>query len=93
MMKVLGYEINFQSDYRSGDPLDANSFYTYAPQMGFTISDSGYSGEQLIEIREKKFSKENLELAKQIIKQTLDFYFEELNINSRSFLDDQRNRH
>ena len=57
MMKVLGYEINFHSDYRSGDPLDADSFYAYAPQMGFTVSDSGYSGDQLIEIREKNLVK------------------------------------
>ena len=85
LLRLLGYEINFSSDYISGGDIDSDSSYSYKAQMGFTKSNGGYKGEDLIEIKKRNFNRNNLLIAKNITKQTLEFYFEELNVNSRSF--------
>ena len=85
LLRLLGYEVNFSSDYISGRDIDSESSYSYKVQMGFTKSNGGYKGEDLIEIKNRNFNHTNLSIAKNITKQTLEFYFEELNVNSRSF--------
>ena len=41
--------------------------------------------ELLIEINERKFSKDSLRACKEINRSTINYYFEELNIKSRIF--------
>ena len=85
ILSVLGYEINFQSDYVSNEPIISGFNYKYSPQSGFMKSQSGYDGKMLNEINERKFSKDSLRACKEINRSTINYYFEELNIKSRIF--------
>ena len=85
ILSVLGYEINFLSDYDSNEPIINGLSYKYSPQSGFTKSEQGYDGKILNEINERKFSKNSLQACKEINRTTINYYFEELNIKSRIF--------
>ena len=85
ILSILGYEINFLSDYDSDEPIINGLSYKYSPQSGFTKSEQGYDGKILNEINERKFSKNSLQACKEINRTTINYYFEELNIKSRIF--------
>ena len=85
ILSTLGYEINFQNDYDSNEEIKSDLYYKYSPQSGFIKSKSGYDGKMLIEINERKFSKDSLRACKEINRSTINYYFEELNIKSRIF--------
>ena len=85
ILSVLGYEINFLSDYDSNEPIMNGLRYKYSPQSGFSKSEQGYDGKILNEINERKFSKNSLQACKEINRTTINYYFEELNIKSRIF--------
>ena len=85
ILSVLGYEINFLSDYDSNEPIMNGLRYKYSPQSGFSKSEQGYDGKILKEINERKFSKNSLQACKEINRTTINYYFEELNIKSRIF--------
>lgn len=85
ILSVLGYEINFLSDYDSNEPIMNGLRYKYSPQSGFSKSEQGYDGKILNEINERKFSKNSLQACKEINRTTINYYFEELNIKSRVF--------
>ena len=85
ILSVLGYEINFLSDYDSNEPIMNGLRYKYSPQSGFSKSEQGYDGKILNEINERKFSKNSLQACKEINRTTINNYFEELNIKSRIF--------
>ena len=85
ILSVLGYEINFLSDYDSNEPIINGLSYKYLPQSGFSKSEQGYDGKILNEINERKFSKKSLQACKEINRTTINYYFEELNIKSRIF--------
>ena len=76
ILSVLGYEINFQSDYVTNEPIINGFNYKYSPQSGFMKSDSGYDGKMLNEINERKFSKGSLHSCKEINRTTIKYYFE-----------------
>ena len=85
ILSILGYEINFQSDYVVNQPIINGLIYKYSPQSGFSKSDKGYDGKILNEINERRFSKDSLQACKEINRITINYYFEELNIKSRIF--------
>ena len=85
ILSILGYEINFLSDYDSNEPIMNGLRYKYSPQSGFSKSEQGYDGKILNEINERKFSKNSLQACKEINRTTINYYFEELNIKSRIF--------
>ena len=85
ILSILGYEINFQSDYIADQPIMSGLIYKYSPQSGFSKSENGYDGKILNEINERRFSKESLQACKEINRTTINYYFEELNIKSRIF--------
>ena len=85
ILSILGYEINFLSDYDSNEPIINGLSYKYSPQSGFSKSEQGYDGKILNEINERKFSKNSLQACKEINRTTINYYFEELNIKSRIF--------
>tara|TARA_B100000161_G_scaffold211260_1_gene156134 strand:- start:248 stop:925 length:678 start_codon:yes stop_codon:yes gene_type:complete len=85
ILTILGYEINFFSDYDGNEPIISNLRYKYLPQSGFVKSEKGYDGKILNEINERKFSKDSLRACKEINRTTINYYFEELNIKSRIF--------
>ena len=85
ILSILGYEINFLSDYDSNEPIINGLSYKYSPQSGFSKSEQGYDGKILNEINERKFSKNSLQACKEINRTTINYYFEEFNIKSRIF--------
>ena len=85
VLSILGYEINFQSDYVDNKPITNGLIYKYSPQSGFSKSDKGYDGKIINEINERRFSKDSLQACKEINRTTINYYFEELNIKSRIF--------
>ena len=85
ILSVLGYEINFQSDYDNNERIISGCNYKYSPQSGFMKSKNGYDGKMLNEINKRKFSKDSLRACKEINRSTIKYYFEELNIKSRIF--------
>ena len=85
ILSVLGYEINFQSDYDNNERIINGCNYKYSPQSGFMKSKNGYDGKMLNEINEREFSKDSLRVCKEINRSTINYYFEELNIKSRIF--------
>lgn len=85
ILSILGYEINFLTDYDSNEPIMNGLRYKYSPQSGFSKSEQGYDGKILNEINERKFSKNSLQACKEINRTTINYYFEELNIKSRIF--------
>ncbi len=85
ILSMLGYEINFQSDYVANQPIINGLSYKYSPQSGFSKSDKGYDGKIINEINERRFSKDSLQACKEINRTTINYYFEELNIKSRIF--------
>jgi len=85
ILSILGYEINFQSDYVANQPIINGVIYKYSAQSGFSKSDKGYDGKIINEINERKFSKDSLQACKEINRTTINYYFEELNIKSRVF--------
>ncbi|MBA4729472.1 MAG: DNA repair protein RecO [Gammaproteobacteria bacterium] len=85
LLTVLGYEINFSTEYKTGEKILPEKNYIYTPESGFVENQTGYKGLQLLNISNKRFSTESLAVAKKINQQTLEYYFDELNINSRLF--------
>ena len=85
ILSVLGYEINFQSDYDNNEQIINGCNYKYSPQSGFMKRKNGYDGKMLNEINKREFSKDSLRACKEINRSTINYYFEELNIKSRIF--------
>ena len=82
---MLGYEINFSTEYGTNNDIDFEQKYKYSPQSGFSKSASGFDGKILNEISKRSFSREALIASKEINRKTIEYYFEELNIKSRVF--------
>ncbi len=85
LLGVLGYEINFSTEYGTNNDIDFEQKYKYSPQSGFSKSASGFDGKILNEISKRSFSREALIASKEINRKTIEYYFEELNIKSRVF--------
>ena len=85
LLGVLGYEINFSTEYGTNNDIDFEQKYKYSPQSGFSKSVSGFDGKILNEISKRSFSREALIASKEINRKTIEYYFEELNIKSRVF--------
>jgi DNA repair protein RecO (recombination protein O) len=85
LLGVLGYEINFSTEYGTNNDIDLEQKYKYSPQSGFSKSANGFDGKILNEISNRSFSKDALAASKEINRKTLEYYFEELNIKSRVF--------
>ena len=84
-LKEIGYQIDFENEYSSGDAIESNSFYEFAPQSGFKRAEKGFLGKDLQEIARKEYNPINLKTFKAINRKSFEYYFEELNINSRGF--------
>ena len=56
-----------------------------SPESGFIKNANGFIGKYLLEIHRGEFSDESLLISKKINQQALEYYFSELNINSRLF--------
>lgn len=85
LLGVLGYEINFSTEYGTNNDLESEQKYKYSPQSGFSKSSDGFDGKVLNEISNRIFSKDALAASKEINRKTIEYYFEELNIKSRVF--------
>ena len=85
LLGVLGYEINFSTEYGTNNDLEPEQKYKYSPQSGFSKSSDGFDGKILNEISNRSFSKDALAASKEINRKTIEYYFEELNIKSRVF--------
>ena len=85
LLGVLGYEINFSTEYGTNNDIDYELKYKYSPQSGFSKSTDGFDGKILNEISKRSFSREALIASKEINRKTIEYYFEELNIKSRVF--------
>ena len=85
LLGVLGYEINFSTEYGTNNDIDFEQKYKYSPQSGFLQSATGFDGKVLTEISKRSFSREALMASKEINRKTIEYYFEELNIKSRVF--------
>ena len=85
LLGVLGYEINFSTEYGTNNDIDFEQKYKYSPQSGFSKSTNGFDGKILNEISNRSFSKDALAASKEINRKTIEYYFEELNIKSRVF--------
>ena len=85
LLGVLGYEINFSTEYDTNNDIDFEQKYKYSPQSGFSKSANGFDGKILNEISKRSFSKDALAASKEINRKTIEYYFEELNIKSRVF--------
>ncbi len=85
LLGVLGYEINFSTEYGTNNDIDFEQKYKYSPQSGFSKSTNGFDGKILNEISSRSFSKDALAASKEINRKTIEYYFEELNIKSRVF--------
>ena len=84
-LKEIGYQIDFENEYSSGDAIESNSFYEFAPQSGFKRAEKGFLGKDLQEIARKEYNPINLKTFKAINRKSFEYYFEELNIKSRGF--------
>lgn len=85
LLGVLGYEINFSTEYGTNNDIDYGLKYKYSPQSGFSKSTDGFDGKILNEISKRSFSRDALVASKEINRKTIEYYFEELNIKSRVF--------
>ena len=85
LLGILGYEINFSTEYGTNNEIDIEQKYKYSPQSGFSKSTNGFDGKILNEISNRSFSKDALAASKEINRKTIEYYFEELNIKSRVF--------
>tara|TARA_B100000965_G_C19562592_1_gene745250 strand:- start:310 stop:987 length:678 start_codon:yes stop_codon:yes gene_type:complete len=85
LLGILGYEINFLTEYDTNAELKSGQMYKYSPQSGFAKSTKGFDGKILKEISDRSFSKDALMASKEINRKTIEYYFEELNIKSRVF--------
>jgi len=85
LLGVLGYEINFSTEYGTNNDIDCELKYKYSPQSGFSKSTDGFDGKILNEISKRRFSRDALVASKEINRKTIEYYFEELNIKSRVF--------
>ena len=85
LLGVLGYEINFSTEYGTNEDINYELKYKYSPQSGFSKSIDGFDGKILNEISKRSFSRDALVASKEINRKTIEYYFEELNIKSRVF--------
>ena len=85
LFSTLGYEIDFASEYQTGKSIVSDMKYSFSPESGFIKNTNGFKGKYLLEIHTGKFSDESLLISKKINQQALEYYFSELNINSRLF--------
>ena len=47
LLGVLGYEINFSTEYGTNNDLEPEQKYKYSPQSGFSKSSDGFDGKIL----------------------------------------------
>lgn len=85
LFTTLGYEIDFASEYQTGKSIVSDMKYSFSPESGFIKNTNGFKGKYLLEIHTGEFSDESLLISKKINQQALEYYFSELNINSRLF--------
>ena len=80
-----GYGINFISDYRSDLEITTDKNYDYQPESGFYESAKGIHGNTIKKMANRTFDRTTLDACKVVTRKTLEYYFQELNVNSRLF--------
>ena len=81
----MGYEINFVSDCRSNLEITTEKNYDYQPESGFCESAKGIHGNTIKKMADRTFDRTTLDACKVVTRRTLEYYFQELNVNSRLF--------
>ena len=84
-MIEMGYEINFISDCRSGLEITIDKKYDYQPESGFYESAKGIHGNTIKKMADRNFDRATLDACKVVTRKTIEYYFQELNVNSRLF--------
>lgn len=91
LLEELGYGLVLDSDARSGEALNPDSYYQYIPERGLQLAvnqqgpaRNSYPAEDLVNIARGDFSSgSSLAVAKQLLRSVIDFYLDGRPLNSR----------
>lgn len=96
LLKLIGYEINLDSEYITGDPLEASNLYEYSPGLGFekTKKKTGlmiFHGDEIQLIKLKGFQSKNvLKSANRLLRNTIAFHLDGKILKTRKVLEELR---
>ena len=85
LLDMLGYGINFQTDIDAHEPIEAALDYIFIAERGFKTSnkDSDFSGQDIIDIRNRNLVNVSSNKLKQLTQATIMFCLEGKDLNSR----------
>lgn len=80
LLEVLGYRVDLEQDFRTGEPITSEGDYVLEHESGLTASDADptmekFSGEHLISLREHRLDdSESLGTARRLLGRILNFH-------------------
>tara|TARA_B100000768_G_scaffold48379_1_gene47180 strand:- start:1579 stop:2277 length:699 start_codon:yes stop_codon:yes gene_type:complete len=85
LLDMLGYGINFQTDIDAHEPINPSIDYIFIAERGFQASskDPDFSGQDIINIRNRNFTDVPSNKLKQLTQATIMFCLEGKDLNSR----------
>lgn len=95
LLQELGYGIDLESEALTGAPIDANSFYSFDPTLGFTNLGTDknksvvntFSGKDILSFAKGDLiSKSSRSASKKIMRSALDFHLGNKTLNIRKYL-------
>ncbi|MEX2495583.1 MAG: DNA repair protein RecO, partial [Woeseia sp.] len=96
LLRLLGYALNLEHDTETQTALSASGHYVYRPEQGPVearepVGPSTYSGQELIYIRERDFSRpETLRSASRLLREVIAFHLGGRELKSRKVYRDMR---
>ena len=92
MLDELGYQVDLEQDFRTGEPIRPEREYVFEHEGGMTISTETmtmetFSGVDLISLREHRLDDSNsLTAAKRLLARILDFHLGERPLRTRQVM-------
>jgi DNA repair protein RecO (recombination protein O) len=98
LLEALGYRLDLEHDYRTGESIDPNREYCFENEGGLTASDTnaampGYSGKHLISLRERLLDdSESLRAARRLLAGALHVHLGERPLKTRDVMREMAER-
>jgi recombinational DNA repair protein (RecF pathway) len=80
LLEALGFGVDLERDFRTGEPIEPGLEYTFEHEGGLTVSRSAadkhqYSGRHLISLREQDLNdSDSLRAARRLLSHVLEHY-------------------
>lgn len=94
LLDALGYRVDLESDFRTGEPIEPDRNYIFEHEGGLTMCSASrtidtFSGRDLISLRERELrDRESLRAARRLLAHILEFHLGDRPLRTRAVMRD-----